>query len=46
MMTCNEILIILQEEGVVLVDGLRKKNYHDYNYMKLETQQRGLGKGC
>ncbi|XP_063599413.1 N-acetylgalactosaminyltransferase 6-like [Penaeus indicus] len=36
-------LVRQEEEGVVLVDGVRKKNYHDYNYMKLETQQRGLG---
>ncbi|KAK3881948.1 hypothetical protein Pcinc_013650 [Petrolisthes cinctipes] len=36
-------LIKREEEGVVLVDGLRKKDYHDYNYLKIETLQKGPG---
>lgn len=34
-----------QEEGVVRVDGVRKKDYHDYQYMKIEALQKGPG-GC
>lgn len=32
-----------KEEGIIMVDGERKKDYHDYGYIKLESLQTGLG---
>ncbi|XP_064087323.1 N-acetylgalactosaminyltransferase 6-like [Macrobrachium nipponense] len=34
-----------EEKGIVYVDGERKKDYHDYDYLKLEALQKGPGEG-
>lgn len=39
------IQLLVREEGVVLVNGERKKDYHDYKYLEMEALQKGLGEG-
>ncbi|XP_071535221.1 N-acetylgalactosaminyltransferase 6-like isoform X2 [Panulirus ornatus] len=34
-----------EEEGVVMVDGVRKKDYNDHRYLKEEALQTGTGEG-
>ncbi|XP_050689081.1 N-acetylgalactosaminyltransferase 6-like isoform X2 [Eriocheir sinensis] len=36
-------MIKREEEGVVLVDGVKKRDYHDYEYLKKEQKQTGTG---
>ncbi|CAL4093544.1 unnamed protein product, partial [Meganyctiphanes norvegica] len=39
------IQLLVREEGVVLVNGELKKDYHDYKYLELEALQKGPGDG-